>query len=433
MKITLIQPRAGKYNPAYIHEPLNLGYLASYLKEHGFPEIRIVVSAFWEDDETILDLCAGADVVGFTATSPMMGHALPLAGKIKERSPGVITVFGGAHPTIEAHETLQYPVVDYVVRGEGEQTLLALITALDKHSPTDAIPGLSFRDDDGTIIHNTARGLIADLDTLPFPDRALFDQPRFLEVGYKRFGDRGAWVLSSRGCPFQCTYCASHEVWTRNWRARSAANIIQEIASLKRAYGVDRINFADDTFTISKKRIQEFCAGMIADKMEIAWACNARVDTVDRELFALMKRAGCVEVWMGVESGSPQILREIKKDTTPRQIREAFQGAKAAGLKRRGYFMIGSRSESLATIKETEALIDAIEPDTLAFSILTPYPGCEEFELWSKVNGNRRIEWSEIDLLETEAVMVETDSLSQDDLKAEHQRLKEKYHSIWRL
>lgn len=433
MKITLIQPRAGKYNPSYIHEPLNLGYLASYLKKNGFPEIGIAVSAFWEDDETILDLCIGADVVGFTATSPMMGHALPLARKIKECNRETITVFGGAHPTIEALETLQYPVVDYVIRGEGEQTLLELIAALDNNSPTDTIPGLSFKDDDGKIIHNAERNLIEDLDTLPFPDRNLFDQARFLEVGYNRYGDRGAWVLSSRGCPFHCTYCASHKVWTRRWRARSAKNIIQEITSLKREYGVDRINFADDTFTISKERIREFCSGMIADKIEIAWACNARVDTVDRELFALMKRAGCAEVWMGVESGSPKILKEIKKDITPKQIREAFEGAKAAGLKRRGYFMIGSESESLATIKETEALIDAIEPDSLAFSILTPYPGCEEFKRWKMRGGNTTIEWSETDLLETEAVMMETRFLNKDDLKAEHQRLKEKYSSIWRV
>jgi len=202
---------------------------------------------------------------------------------------------------------------------------------------------------------------------------------------------------------------------------------------LKRMYGVDRINFADDTFTISKKRIKEFCEGMIRDKMNIAWACNARVDTVDQALFALMKQAGCVEVWMGVESGAPDILLEIKKDITPQQIREAFQGAKRAGLKRRGYFMIGSESESYATIKETEALIDAIEPDSLAFSILTPYPGCEEFERWKNCGHHTRIEWSETDLLETEAVMRETRFLSKAELKSEHQRLKKKYNPIWRL
>jgi len=146
-----------------------------------------------------------------------------------------------------------------------------------------------------------------------------------------------------------------------------------------------------------------------------------------------MKRAGCVEVWMGVESGSPKILKEIKKDATPHQIIDAFKVAKSAGLKRRGYFMIGSESESLETIKETEVLIDTIKPDSLAFTILTPYPGCEEFEFWKKRNGNKKIEWSETDLLETEAVMMETRFLSKDKLKAEHQRLKEKYSSIWRV
>lgn len=432
MKITLVQPRAGRYNPAYIHEPLNLGYLASYLKEHGYNDIRIVVSAFSDDEETILSQCEGSDVVGFTATSPMMSHALALAKEIRERNPDTITVFGGAHPSIEPHETLGNPVVDYVVREEGEQTLLELIDAIGGHHSPYTIPGLSLKDQDGNIIHNVPRGLVRDLDTLPFPDRDLFDQRRFLDVGYHRYGDRGAWVLSSRGCPFKCTYCASNKVWTRKWRARSARNIIREVKELKTSYDVDRINFADDTFTVSKKRVTDFCTLMIEDNLNIAWACNARVDTVDRELFALMKRAGCVEVWMGVESGSREILQEIKKDANPDQIIEAFRGAKEAGLKRRGYFMIGSRSESLETIGETERLIDTIEPDTLAFTILTPYPGCEEFESWSRSNGNRRIEWSEIDLLETEAVMIETRFLSRDQLKAEHRRLKEKYASLWR-
>ncbi|RLB83755.1 MAG: hypothetical protein DRH17_00955 [Deltaproteobacteria bacterium] len=433
MKITLVQPRPGKYNATYVHEPLNLGYLASYLKERGFDEVGIIVSAFWEDDKEIVKRCRESDVVGFTATSPMMAHALSLAKDIKGKDPEIITVFGGPHPTIEPDGTLQNPAVDYVVRGEGEQTFLELIESIDACRSTLKIKGLSFKDRHGCIIHNPRRPLISDLDVLPFPDRDLLGQARFLDIGYEKYGDRGAWVLSSRGCPFRCTYCASNKVWTRTWRARSPENIIVEIRSLKLHYNVDRINFADDTFTISKKRVVDFCKKMMIEKLDVVWACNARVDTVDAELFALMKRAGCTEVWMGVESGSTKILKEIKKEITPKQIIEAFKGAKAAGLKRRGYFMIGSRSESLETIKQTEALVDAIEPDRLAFSIMTPYPGCEEFELWKKYSGNHKIEWSEIDLLETEAVMMETRFLSKDELRAEHRRLKEKYASIWRV
>jgi len=433
MKITLIQPRAGKYNPHHIHEPLNLGYLASYLKDWGFNEVGIIVSAFWEEDREIAELCDGSDVVGFTATSTMMNHALLLAKEIKKRNPKTLVVFGGSHPTVEANEALRNPVVDYVVRGEGEQTFFELIKSINTGQEHSTINGLSLKNKDGRIIHNPSRSLIADIDMLPAPDRDLFDQSRFLEIGYEKYGDRGAWVLSSRGCPFKCTYCASNQVWTRRWRARSPENLIKEIKLLQDRYNVDRINFADDTFTVSKKRVIDFCQKMIAGKLEISWACNARVDTVDAEEFKLMKQAGCVEVWMGVESGSPIILSEIKKDITTNQIDEAFKMARAAGLKRRGYFMIGSRSESLETINQTEALIDTIEPDSIAFSILTPYPGCEEFDLWKKHGGNNEVEWSEKDFFESETVVMGTQFLTKDELETEHRRLKEKYASIWRL
>jgi radical SAM superfamily enzyme YgiQ (UPF0313 family) len=170
----------------------------------------------------------------------------------------------------------------------------------------------------------------------------------------------------------------------------------------------------------------------MAEKVGISWACNARVDTVDEELFALMKEAGCVEVWMGVESGSPLILKEIKKDISPSQIAEAFRLAKAAGLRTRGYFMIGARSETTATIRQTERLIEVIAPDSLAFSIMTPYPGSEEYDLWKLKHPDEKVDWSSADLFESEAAMTGTASLSMMQLKEEHQRLKEKYASLWR-
>ncbi len=436
MKITLIQPKAGRYNPSYIHEPLNLGYLAGYLRRRGAGDVQIIVSAFYEDDRDILRRCEGSRLVGFTATSPMMKHALFLAEEIKKENPHCLAVFGGAHPSILPGETLENPACDMVVRGEGEETFYELVSAVSRGGMPESlcgIPGLSFKGADGKAVHNPPRPLIADLDTLPFPDRDLFDQARFLERGVRKYGDRGAWILSSRGCPYLCTYCASNEVWTRKWRPRSPGNILAEIRLLKERFGVDRINFADDTFTISRKRVARFCELMKDGNPGVAWACNARVDNVDEDLFRLMKEAGCAEVWMGVESGSPEILKEIKKDITPAKVREAFRAARAAGLLTRGYFMIGSRSESRETIGQTERLIDSIRPDHLAFSIMTPYPGCEEYDHWVRLNGHARTDWSEIDLLETEAVMVSTAFLSKEDLKAEHERLKKKYGALWRL
>lgn len=436
MNVTLIQPRAGRRNPSYIHEPLNLGYLAARLRRRGSGNVQIIVSAFHEDDRDILRRCRGSGLAGFTATSPMMKHALFLAGEIKKENPGCLTVFGGAHPSILPGETLEHPACDLVVRGEGEETFSEIVDAVSRGGAPEClcgIPGLSFKDAGGRPVHNPPRPLIADLDTLPFPARDLFEQARFLEQGFRKYGDRGAWVLSSRGCPCLCTYCASNEVWTRKWRPRSPENILAEIRELRERHGVDRINFADDTFTISRKRVARFCELMKQENPGVVWACNARVDNVDEDLFRLMKEAGCAEVWMGVESGSPEILKEIKKDITPLEIREAFRAARAAGLMTRGYFMIGSRSESRETIGQTERLIDAIRPDRLAFSILTPYPGCEEYDRWVRKNGLRRTDWSEIDLLETEAVMVSTAFLSKEELKAEHERLKKKYGALWRL
>ncbi len=439
LKITLIQPRAGRYNPSYIHEPLNLGYLAGYLRGRGIHDVRIIVSAFCENDTDIIRRSAASDVVGFTATSPMVKHALFLAEEIKKRNPQCLTVFGGAHPSVDPAGMLKNPACEAVVRGEGEATFHELVLAAAAGRPVNRaggageIRGLSFRNEKGDIQHNPARPLINDLDTLPFPARDLFDQQRFLDIGYGKYGDRGAWMLSSRGCPYLCTYCASNKVWTRKWRPRSPQNIFAEIKQLREEYRIDRINFADDTFTISRERVVEFCRLMAADNPGVLWACNARVDNVDEEIFHLMKEAGCVEVWMGVESGSPGILKEIRKGLKPREVHRAFGAARSAGLLTRGYFMIGSRSESRETIGETERLIDSVRPDRLAFSIMTPYPGCEEYDLWKLRNGHAKVDWSEIDLLETEAVMVSTAFLSKDDLKSEHQRLKEKYASLWRV
>ena len=431
MKIIFIQPRAGRFNPSYIHEPLNLGYLASYLKSKGFENVEIIVSAF-QKDESIIEQCSKADLIGFTATSPMMKHALQIARELKNLNPFITTVMGGAHASIEPDETLANHQVDFVIRGEGEVTFFELASSLRSGKGVDFIAGLSYKKN-GTVIHSRARQLIPDLDQLPFPDRASFGQEKFLAIGFKKYGDRGAWVLSSRGCPYLCTYCASNKVWTRKWRPRSSENIIAEIKMLKEIYGVDRINFADDTFTVSKKRVIEFCELIREAGLNIAWACNTRVDNIDADILTTMQKAGCIEVWMGVESGSPAILSEIKKDLNPQDIRSAFRWAREAGLSTRGYFMIGSRSESRETIRETEELIDEIRPDRLAFSIMTPYPGCEEYQLWKSENGNSSIDWSEIDLLETEAVMMPTKYLTKKELQYEHLRLKEKYSHLWRI
>ena len=431
MKITLVQPRVG-HNPSYIHEPLNLGYIAAYLIERGYKNVDIHIGAF-ETDKRIISEASDADIVGFTATSPMMKHAEELAKQIKEENPKAVIAFGGSHSSVLPENSLKSENIDVVVRGEGEMTMLEIVRAVESGTSFKEITGVSYKNK-GAIIHNPDRDLIRDIDTIPFPARNLMCQDKFLEIGYKKYGDRGAWIFSSRGCPYHCTYCASCSIWTRKWRARAPENIIKEIRELINAFDVDRINFADDTFTISRKRVEEFCNLLKRENLQIAWGCNVRVDNVDKNLFEVMQSAGCTDVWIGAESGSPVILKDIKKGITLTQIKNTFKWSKEAGLKRRAYLMIGSPKESKETILQTEKLVDEIEPDTLEFSILTPYPGCENYEMAKKEGYVRDNEdWSKIDLFSSNSALMDTQYLSKDEIRKEHKRLSEKYKEYQRI
>lgn len=429
MKIVLIQPKAFKYAPAHVYEPLNLGYLAAYLREKSYSDIAVRTAAF-ERDEKIVREAVTADVVGITATSPMATHGQELARSIKVVNPKATIVFGGSHPSVVPESMLYNKNIDFVVRGEGELTFHELLQALEKASPIEEIPGLSHRRNE-TIIHNSNRPLVKNLDVFPFVARDLIKQEQFIARSFGNFAKRSAWVLSSRGCPFSCTYCASHGIWTRSWRARSPENILNEITSLVNNYHVQHINFADDTFTVDKERCLNFCQLLRAAQLGITWACNVHANTASEELFKQMKEAGCVEIWIGVESGSSTILRELKKGSTITKIKHAFETSHKVGLRRHAYLMIGAPSESHKTIKETEKLVEEIQPDIAAVTIFTPYPGCEIYQDAKKqgyVSDN--MDWSVVDLHST--VSMPTKHLSAQEVASEHKRLSAEFEKYSR-
>ena len=428
MKIVLIQPRGGELNPDHIHEPLNLGYLAASLNSRGFKDVSIVVGAFEPSDEEMIKKAQDADIIGFTATSPMIKQAMSLASRLKEQSR--IIIMGGTHASNQPEEILKSDAVDLVVRGEGEQVLASVVERLDTNREWKFLDGISFKNGK-TFVHNKRPDLIKNLDLLPFPARNLFNQERFLDIGYQRFGDRGAWILSSRGCPYDCCYCASSEIWDHKWRARSPENIIEEINQVICRFGASRINFADDTFTVSRQRIEMFCQLMIDRRIDIDWGCNVRVDTVDQFLLELMKSAGCKDIWIGVESGSPRVLRSIGREIAIDSVKRVFKWARDAGLKRRGYFMLGIPGETIEDIRMTENLAEELEPDSMAFTFFTPYPGCKAFQT-EKKKGFRfdRVDWSIINFFKTG--LRGNENLSLEEIKKEHQRLHDKFNHIWK-
>ncbi|MFC2156950.1 B12-binding domain-containing radical SAM protein [Acidobacteriota bacterium] len=424
MRVVLIQPKAYRHAPDWVYEPMNLGYLGSYLISHGHKNVKVKIGA-WDTEKNIIKEASKADVVGITATSPMFIHGLHLAQQIKRTGRDPLIVFGGTHATCLPESTLKNPAIDLVVRGEGEATFLEIVKTVQESGDFSSVLGISLRRDGG-IQHNPHRPLIEDLDSIPPPSRKLTRLNKFSEIYRMSLGKRTANMLSSRGCPFQCTYCASHSVWTRKCRMRSPENILDEIADLIKYYKIGRINFHDDTFTIDKNRVIEFCDRVIKSGLKFQWGCNVHVNTVDRELLQKMQEAGCDEIWIGVESGSPEILKAIKKNSNISKIKEVFADARELSIRRHAYLMVGVSEENRETIQATRQLVEDIQPDIAAVTIFTPYPGCEAYEE-AKKSGYVKddMDWSNVDLHHT--VSMPTSYLTKDELTEEFQKLSKEY------
>jgi len=372
MKIVFVQPKSCLFAEGHLWEPVSFGYLISYAKQI-YPDNEYVVrSAKFFNDEEILSECEDADLVGFTATSPQIYHAGDLSQRIK-----VPKIFGGAHPTIDPDDAFRRGA-DIVVKGEGE---VAFKKILD--NPKQALQQRVFQEP-----------LIKNLDSLPFPDRQAIQQQRYFELTLQNDGVKIASINSSRGCPYDCTFCTSKALWGRKVRFRSAGNIVSELEELV-DLGLEHLKFSDDTFTSKKERVYEFCRIKTERGLEnVPWSCNARVNTVDYHVLKAMKEAGCAELWFGVESGSQKVLDALKKGIKIDQVRTAFKHSRALGIRTRGYFMIGNETETREDIEETERFIEELSPDMVGVSINTPFPGSQRY----KEKALQGIDWRKVDL-----------------------------------
>lgn len=396
MKIAFVQPKS-----FHTWEALNIGYLASSLKLNGFSNLLFFSGFFDKDEETIRE-CREADIIGFSCTSPQMKHALQLAKQIKKTNNWI--VFGGVHPSSLPEDTLKYEFIDAVVVGEGEQAIVEI--AKGNRKKIIKMP------------------YIQNLDNIPFPDRIFIKQERNIQQAFYENNLRIGSIFSSRGCPFRCRFCASNQVWSRIVRFRSPENILNEFIKLVDDYKIDFVKFSDDTFTLKRDLVMDFCRRKIEKNVKTKWGCNIRVNTVDREILELMRKANCTEVWAGVESGSPNILKDMQKDITINQVKEIFKITKDLGFFRRAYILLGMPNENYKDIKMTEELIDEIKPDYVGFTILASYPGTEFYNHKQYAN----TDWSLVD--EYENRLTNTRYLSNEDLHREQKRLITKYQRI---
>lgn len=373
MRIILVYPPIPAITTS-TSPPVGLAYLAAVLLKAGADVQIISADAEGLDvNKTIAKILAlGPDILGISISTPTVKTSLKIIENIRERNSKIKIMVGGPHPTLFPEEFLSMGV-DFVVRGEGEQTLLDLYKHFNGTMPSTKIAGISYNKD-GDLIHNPDRELIRDLDVLPFPSWDLFPVK-----GYKSDFRRKVFslpVLSSRGCPVQCTFCYKG-IFGNTFRTRSPNNIVDEIEHLKNQFQIGEFAIIDDSFTSNPKRAMAVCDLIVAQKINLPWTLPAgiRVSTVSRELLKKLKSAGCYRVGLGIESGNQSIINSIKKGIALEQIRKAVRLLREVGIESAGYFMIGNLEETEETINQTIKFAIELDPDYAQFTKATPYPG----------------------------------------------------------
>jgi len=386
VKILLLHPPTSSHHP---EPPLGIGYIGAVLKSQGH-EIRILDMEplgmdFPELPEVIEQF--SPRLVGVSFMTSQYSYAMTCFAAARSGAPGAATVAGGVHVSALPVDVMRNPDIDFAVMGEGEITLSELAGALDGGTAEwRKIPGLVFRGVGGTVV-NTPRGLIENLDDLPMPlweelGRAKYtDIPTGLGKEVEFFP-----LITGRGCPNNCNFCASSVVFHRKLRTRSPENVFHEMELLHDRFGARHFNFLDDTLTIRRNDVMRLCKMVVEACWDIEWRCTARVDTVDLELLRQMKRAGCRMVTYGVESGDPQILRNIGKRIDLGKVKGAFRLTREAGLQSMGLFMVGNLGETRVSVQKTIDFIKELDADFVSCSILIPYPGTEIYEI-SKARG----------------------------------------------
>ncbi len=286
---------------------------------------------------------------------------------------------GGVHPSVMPDEVMADPAVDFVAIDEGEEIMLDLA---DSKNPPEIL-GLCYKDN-GQVIKNPLRPLIKDLDQIPPPAYHLLPMDKYFPAvgSYQRLPVM--IMFATRGCPGRCTFC--YRTFRGIVRKRSARNIIDEIKILQKNYGVKEVAFYDDTFTLFKEVVREFCQIIEKENIDLTWSCFTRVDHINEELLLIMKKSGCHLILFGVESADEEILKNIHKRISLDQVREAVRLARRIGIETRASFMIGNQGETEATIKKTIDFAIDLDPDEVQFNIATAYPGTELYD-WAKERG----------------------------------------------
>lgn len=350
MKILFINPNSSFLINEKVFPSLGLLYLVSYLKKHGYKDISLIDL----NEEKPLPDTIEADIVGFYSNTPQFPTVMSLIKDIKRinRARDPIYVIGGPHISGKPEDA--HGEFDVIVIGEGERAVLDIVRRKEAAQKQEKILKYEYE---------------KEIDSFPFPDRDIIDIKSYK---YYIDGHLTTTVISSRGCPFGCNFCANN-AWGKTLRMRSPQNVFDEVALLKTKYGYESFMFFDDTMTVNRKRMLEICD--LLKQLNVIYRCFIRSDTVDAEVLLAMRNSGCVEVGVGIESGSQRILDTVNKGETVKKNMDAIKLCHSAGIRVKGFFIIGLPGENKESIRETIGFLEEAGLDDLDVTVYTPYPG----------------------------------------------------------
>lgn len=388
MKVVLCYPSLlPGQKPKYGLQPLGVLYIAGVLKQHG-TDVSVLdadIDGLTVDEIVERILNWEPDLVGFSLMTPQLITALEASVRLKEARPDLCIVLGGAHID-STHEDVfsMADCFDFAVYGEGELTMLEVVQNIQQYGRENlsqclaGVANVIYKDEAGQIVHNPSRPFLRELDVLPSVDYDMIDISKYSIPTMS-----GRYVISmmlSRGCPFKCTFCDAPITMGKQLRFWSIPRVIEDIRHNVEKYGCRNFVFKDSTFTAHKKWAEQFCDALIASDLNIQWRCNTRVNLVPPPLLEKMKKAGCYVINFGVESGHPQILKNIQKEVNIEAVYDAHRRCRELGIRTYATFLVGNPGETEETAKATIDVASGIRPSLAMFFVCTAYPGTPLYE-----------------------------------------------------
>lgn len=399
MQVLLIQP---EYKDTWGSTPVGLGYIASVLENDGHKVSFYDLTKAPLSDEKFKKYVSEAspELIGISLMCRALPEVRRLVYNIRKVS-DVPICLGGPQATTLPEFTLEYTKADFAVIGEGELTTKELVSHLEEGGGNfSEINGLAFFGNKKVNI-NKPRGLIKDLDQIPFPAWHLMPPSEYKIAPVLSHAKRYpiAPLVTTRGCPYNCNFCGGPIIWKRRFRMRSPKNVVDEIEMLMKRYGVKEIFISDDNFTLIKEHAIGICNEILERNLNISWACpnGVRVDRLDRELLQIMKKAGCHLIGLGIESGNQEILNRANKHLDLKLVSKVVKEAKQIGITTYGFFIIGLLGENPQTIRQTIDFAKGLPLDRAWFNILVPYPGTEIFTEFTRSKSLKEVDWKNID------------------------------------